>query len=368
MPKVRIKIRRQKTSASYDILVEEGLMKRIPALLKKNPAGQKYAIICDQGSAKLRGKKLLADLKAKGLKADILTFEGGDRSKNLKTVEKLLHELAGRRFSRKDAVIALGGGVAGDIAGFTASVYMRGIPFIQVPTTLLAMADSSIGGKTGVNLADGKNLVGTFCQPRTVFIDTSTLKTLPPEEMVNGMSEIVKSAIIADRKFFDYLSDNANKFWHRNTNFLNKIIIQGCKIKASVVGKDEKENGRRMILNFGHTLGHALEKVSDYKIPHGRAVAVGMKVMNEICQKKSLVNKKDYSRIKKLISIYKLTDGFDTGLISKKKWKDLWSTMQSDKKNVNSTVRFVIVRQIGKATTYEKISKEDLFEALASYH
>lgn len=233
------------------------------------------------------------------MQAEIITFEEGEKSKRLSVVESLAEKMVEKEFTRKDAIIALGGGVVGDIAGFLASIYFRGIPYIQIPTTLLAMVDSSIGGKTGVDMECGKNLIGTTTQPIAVFIDTNYLKTLPVKQIRNGLAEIIKYGIIADQKLFKFIEQNLNKIFAHEEKAINYIIKRSVEIKVKIIEEDEKEKGKRMLLNYGHTYGHALERLSGYTLLHGYAISIGMVIINDIAIKKKLLKKAEAERIKK---------------------------------------------------------------------
>lgn len=321
--KIQVKLEKN----SYKIIIEDGMFKSVPSLLNY---GNKYAIISDTKVGKLYGNKLV---KMLGKKATLFTFPQGERSKNLFTVENLCKKLLKHGFDRHDCVIALGGGVVGDIAGFVASIFMRGIPYVQIPTSLMAMVDSSIGGKTGVNMKEGKNLIGTFNQPKAVYIDPFLLKTLPLRHLLNGLAEVVKYGCIKSKGLFKYIFKNHQKILNLERKFLNKIIIQSCKIKKEIVEKDEKENSLRMILNFGHTLGHALEKLSNFTMLHGEAVAIGMVHM---CKDK---------RLKDLLE--KL--GLPTKIPKNITKQQIEKVIKTDKKKLLSKIRKVIVGKIGKA-------------------
>ena len=264
------------TSRTYDILMEDGLLASaaeriadvLPPSIGTDGAVRKCCIVCDKTVYTLYGKSgrpLQEGLMAAGFEVGYYAFPPGEESKTLDTVADICAFLAENHFTRADFIIALGGGVCGDIAGFAASVYMRGIPFVQIPTTLLAMADSSVGGKTGVNTDAGKNMIGTFWQPHLVLIDPKTLETLDQSELLNGLAEIIKAGFIADGTIFDAISEG-----------LPEAAFKAIRVKKEIVEEDERESGRRRLLNFGHTIGHAIEKCSDYSIPHGCAVMNGM--------------------------------------------------------------------------------------------
>jgi len=262
---------------SYPILIEGGILDRVGAYLAAHPAGARYGVISDETVAGYYGERLLAGLAEAGIAAELVTFPAGEAQKHLGTVERLARELVRRGFDRRDALIALGGGVPGDVTGFLAGIYLRGVPFVQVPTTLLAQVDSSVGGKTGVDLPEGKNLVGAFYQPRRVLCDLAVLTTLPREELIAGMAEVVKHGVILDADFFAFVEAELPAILNRDTGALTEVVRASCAAKAAVVEADETEAGRRAVLNFGHTLGHAFETLTGYSGPvHGQAVAMGM--------------------------------------------------------------------------------------------
>ena len=257
------------TSKTYDILIGEGLLaSAAEQIAEVLPPPRKCCLVCDKTVYGLYGRQNLPlhkALTAAGYTVHICTFDPGEGSKTLRAAAEICRVMAEKGFTRNDFVLALGGGVTGDLAGFAASIYMRGVPFVQIPTTLLAMADSSIGGKTGVNTEAGKNMLGTFWQPSLVLIDPKTLETLGQDELMNGLAEIIKAGFIADGTIFDSLSED-----------LSEAMIKAIRVKKDIVEEDERENGRRRLLNFGHTIGHAIEKCSGYELPHGCAVMNGM--------------------------------------------------------------------------------------------
>lgn len=356
----------QKTDSSHEIIIENGLLKKIPQLLAQKFAGSKVVIISDSNVAKIYGNKLMKSLEDEGLKSFLFTFPQGEQSKNLQTVSKLIERMLKAQIGRLDLVIALGGGVTGDIAGFASSIYMRGIKYIHIPTSLLAMVDSCIGGKTGVDCTLGKNLIGTFYQPKSIYIDPELLSTLNDLEFSNGFAEIIKYGIIKDYSLFCLLEKNSIKTLKNDKSTLNKIIIQSCKIKAAIIEKDEKENNERMILNYGHTMGHAIEKYSNYKIKHGTAISIGSILINKISLKLNLLNKKESERIKKLYSTYELP-GVDIKMYTQKRaLEKIWSIAQNDKKMLKSKINFIIANSIGKTIIYDQISKEDFIKILSN--
>lgn len=347
MPNIRVDLKRT-TDRSYTIFIQKDSILELPDYLKKHTIGEKYAIITDDKTQKLFGNALLRNFRKHHIQAEIITFEEGEKSKRLSVIESLAEKMVEKEFTRKDAIIALGGGVVGDIAGFLASIYFRGIPYIQIPTTLLAMVDSSIGGKTGVDLICGKNLIGTTTQPATVFIDTNYLKTLPVKQIRNGLAEIIKYGIIADEKLFKFIEQNLEKIFAYEEKAINYIIKRSVEIKVKIIEEDEKEKGKRMLLNYGHTYGHALERLSNYTLLHGYAISIGMVIINDIAIKKKLLKKAEAERIKKLFKSVELP----TTTMKKPTLKDI----ASDKKREGDYINLVFPTKIGHAI----ILKENL--------
>src|SRR5579862_2236258 len=261
---------------SYNIVIGRGLLRGLGAACKKLGLGNRCAIISDRNVARHFGKLAQKSLQGAGFDAVLIVVPAGETAKSLKTVQSCYDRLAQHRLERKSYIVALGGGVVGDLAGFVAATYLRGIPFIQVPTTLLAQVDSSVGGKVGVNLKAGKNLVGAFHQPRLVLCDLDTLSSLPAREFRSGLAEVIKYGIICDARLFAHLEHDLPKLLKRDPDTLTEVIARCCEIKADVVGQDETETGLRAILNFGHTIGHAIENISGYgKYLHGEAISIG---------------------------------------------------------------------------------------------
>lgn len=318
----------------------------LPKELKKLKFGEKYCIVTDSTVEKLFGIKILKSLRENGIKAEMISFSPGETHKNLKTIEKLASKMAKKGFNRKDAIIALGGGVVGDIGGFLASIYMRGISYIQIPTTLLAMADSSIGGKTGVDLAEGKNLIGTITQPEAVYIDMEFLEKLPKKQIRNGLAEIIKCAVIRDKKLFNFIEQNVEKIMALEAEELSHSIKRATEIKHEIVEQDEKEKGLRMILNYGHTYGHVLEKLSGYKLLHGHAISIGMVLANKIAVEKNLLEKEEEKRIKNLL----IKTGLPVSTMKKITIKDLLN----DKKTEGGFINLILPKSIGEVTIHKE--------------
>ncbi len=340
------------TTQSYEILIKHGLLKEIPEDLKKSFDFGKIALITDSKVKGLWGEKLLAYLREAGIKAELFSFPEGEASKNINTVVSLARKMLQAGFDRKDIVLACGGGVVGDVAGFLASIYLRGIPFVQVPTTLLAQVDSSVGGKTGVDLPEGKNLLGTFYQPLRVYIDPDVLSTLPERELKNGMAEVVKYGCILNKKFFEFLFEKGKVLYSLPQEEIGHIIYESCRLKAEVVSKDEKEGGLRRILNFGHTIGHAIEAELNYQVPHGLAVAVGMAVEARLSEKLKVCKKEIAETLIELLK--KLELPFKLSHLAPSLEPDkILLHLSKDKKVWKGKLTIVLLEDIGKAVFYE---------------
>ncbi|HPD56651.1 MAG TPA: 3-dehydroquinate synthase [Smithellaceae bacterium] len=333
----------KKYSSSYEIRIGRGILDRIALLIAKNHKAGRYVIITDDNVARLHGGNFLALLKNIGLAADLVDFPAGEGSKNIGTIIDLADKLLKLGADRSTCLIALGGGVAGDMAGFIASVYMRGVPYLQIPTTLVAQVDSAIGGKTAIDLTAGKNLLGTFYQPAAVFADLNFLDTLPAKEFENGLAEIIKYAIIDDEKMFVLLEENIEAVRQKESTLLIKIIENCCRIKKSIVEIDEREQGLRRILNYGHTLGHALEAVSAYKLTHGAGVALGMIAAARISFKMKYLHEGEAKRIEELIRLANLPTKIPASLPT----EEIITRLQMDKKKRGDTIHFVLLKKIG---------------------
>ena len=347
---------------SYPIYIRAGLLADIGQDLKKRKAGTRYGVISDTHVAELYGPALMTSLAAAGIEAELITFPRGEENKNLQTITRLASELAQRGFDRGDALIALGGGVTGDITGFLASMYMRGIPFVQVPTTLLAQVDSSVGGKTGVDIPEGKNLVGAFYQPKAVYIDTEVLQTLPRVELQGGLAEVIKYGVIRDADFFAFLDEERDAVFALENTVITRLIARCCKIKAKVVELDEREGGVRRILNYGHTIGHAVEAASDFKIIHGLAVAIGMCAAADLAVKTGCLSAGQAKNIRELIRKY----GLPTTIPAKLDRQRIQKYLLSDKKTVGGHVFYVLPEVIGKVCITDQVSSRDVDSVLGN--
>jgi 3-dehydroquinate synthase len=286
---------------SYEILIGQGLLGRIAGDLAEAAIAHSHALVTDSNVAELYGAKLLGDLEDALAEVRMVTFPAGEQSKTREIKSFIEDRMLESGFGRDSSVIALGGGVVGDIAGFVAATYMRGVPCVQVPTSLVACVDSSVGGKTAVDTPHGKNLIGAFYQPWRVYVDTDTLKTLGPKQIAEGLAEIIKYGVIKSEGLFQYLEENIEKIYGFDDAALLEVIETSCRIKAEVVEKDEKEQSLRKILNFGHTVGHAIEQLSSYTISHGEAISAGMIIEGKIALGETGWSEEEQERLTRLL-------------------------------------------------------------------
>lgn len=343
----------------YDISIGSNIFQKAFEEILEDYKDYKIAIITDSNLERIYGDFL--QKLGKNDRVFILSFKAGEESKNRKTKEILEDKLFELGFGRDTLIIALGGGVTGDLAGFIAATYMRGVPFIQIPTTLLSQVDSSIGGKVGIDHPIGKNLLGAFYPPSKVYIDTDFLKTLPNEEIINGIAEIIKAAIIQDSQLFYYLESNIERVINLEKGHIEKAIISALKVKARVVEIDEKEAGLRKILNFGHTIGHSIEILSNFDIPHGRAVGIGMAAETLISEKIGILKLEEQERILVLLKKSKLLDKH-----SNLSADEIIRKTTSDKKSKKGVAEYSLIKRIGEAVygikVEDKIVKKSLTE------
>jgi 3-dehydroquinate synthase len=338
---------------SYAIKIAPALLKTIGGECTRMKFAEHCAIITDKNAGKYFAKAVFDSLVRAGFSPSLITVAAGETAKSLRTVEHCYDQLAAHRLERKSFIVALGGGVVGDLAGFVAATYLRGIPFVQIPTTLLAQVDSSVGGKTGVNLRAGKNLAGAFYQPRLVLCDLDTLKTLPEREFRAGLAEVIKYGIIYDAGLFAKLERDLPKILKRERNTLAPIIARCCEIKAEVVSQDETESGLRAILNFGHTIGHAIENGFGYgKFLHGEAISIGQVAEAKISEKVLGLPTRDARRIESLFRDAGLPTQIEINPQQKKK---LFEAMRLDKKTIGGEIKFVLARRIGKVEFGQKV-------------
>ncbi len=328
----------------YDILIGTDLDEQITGFLGKQKHISNFVIITDDIVRKLYGNELQEKLKKAGLSTDIFSFPAGEEGKLPSTVLNLQNQMLEKKLNRDTMVLALGGGVVGDIAGFVAATYMRGISFVQIPTTLLAMADSSVGGKTGVDTEQGKNLIGAFLQPEAVFADLRVLKTLSSEHIVNGSVEILKMFLTHDREMVLFLEKNLDKILNLDLEILEKLLSSSVKIKSEVVQRDEKESNERQVLNFGHTVGHAVEKLSNYQMLHGYAVGLGILVESKIAELVGKLSESKYLEIEKLITSL----GIEKKDLREFKTDKILEEVLLDKKTKDGKAKIVLLKDFGR--------------------
>mgnify|MGYP001203209361 FL=1 len=345
---------------SYDIILGSKVLAKVGEYLSKVLQPSRIVLVTHPFLFQLYGEKILPGLKDQGWALDVIEVPEGETSKTLKQAEIIYDRLLDLKCDRKSALIAFGGGVIGDLVGFVSATFQRGIPFVQVPTTLLSQVDSSVGGKTAVNHPKGKNIIGAFYQPRLVAADLDTLQSLPKEEFRAGLAEVIKYGVIYDAKLFDYLEQNTEKIMRLEKEHLMHIIKTSCEIKAKVVEKDERESHYRMILNFGHTLGHAIEAITGYsKFIHGEAVAIGMVYAAKLSHQLGKCSQEIPERIMKLLKKFGLPvdlPDLDPQM--------LIESLYHDKKTMNNKIKFILVREIGEIEIVNDMPEQDIRKLL----
>ena len=329
--------------ASYDVVIGSGALEELPGRLGAACPAARYAVVADATVAALYGEAVTARLIAAGLDTRLFTFPAGEAHKTRATWADLTDALLAARIGRDGAIVALGGGVTGDLAGFVAATYLRGLPFVQVPTSALAMIDAAVGGKTAVDAPAGKNLVGAFHQPRLVVADTDTLRTLPAAGLADGLAEAVKHGVIADAEYFGVLEERANAILARDAGVLEHVVARSVAIKAAFVAADPREAGRRAVLNFGHTVGHALEAAAGFALPHGAAVAAGMVAEARLGERTGRTEPGTAARITAAVTRFGLPATPPPGL----EVSALIDRMRSDKKVRAGALRFALPAAIG---------------------
>lgn len=345
---------------SYDIVIGDGTLRQVGEFSAPLVRGRTAAVITNDVVGPLYAEELDASLKRAGFRTVVLMVPDGEEQKTLENVGRLCEELVSCKLDRSTCVFALGGGVVGDLAGFVASVYLRGVDFIQVPSSLLAQVDSSVGGKTGVNLPQAKNMVGAFHQPKLVVIDPATLKTLPEREMGSGLAEIIKHGIIGSRSLFEYLEENIERILALDTGVMAWVIEESCAIKAGVVTADEREANLRAILNCGHTLGHAVETAGGYgRYRHGEAVAIGLVAESMLAEMIGIAQEGLVQRISKLLERARLPIRAAADIST----EAVLEIITVDKKVMDGKVRFVLPQTIGKVVIVDGIDRDRIAEA-----
>lgn len=346
---------------SYPISVGENNLPELGAAMLRAKFGKQVAIVTDRNVADLYLTAVETSLRGAGFECAVIFLPAGEEHKNLAALATIYDHLIAARFDRASSLVALGGGVIGDVTGFAAATYLRGIAYVQVPTTLLAQVDSSVGGKTAVNHKEGKNLIGAFHQPRLVWIDVAVLRSLPRRELIAGLSEVIKYGIIADRELFCLLEEKLDDLLQGSSEISAEVVAIACAIKARVVEKDERESDYRAVLNFGHTVGHALESLTGYeKFLHGEAVAIGMVQAARISRGEGVCDRESFERIRRLIA----RAGLPADLPENVSLAELVKHMEVDKKSAAGKIKFVLCEGIG-ATRFHAFSPGEIVARLA---
>jgi 3-dehydroquinate synthase len=346
MKKIRVNLAQN----GYDIYIGADLLTQVGWFLKELGFNDKVVIVTDPIVKNLYALSLRQSLTGNEFKSVILEIPEGEEFKSLDTAERLYEELTDFEAERSTPIMALGGGVIGDTAGFVAATYMRGVPFMQLPTTLLAQVDSSIGGKVAVNFGQLKNIIGAFYQPKIVVSDITTLQTLPPAEIINGLGEVIKYAIIKGENFFTYLEEHLDQIMSLDKKSLEYIVVASAQIKAEIVAKDEKDEGLRNLLNFGHTIGHAVESVTNFGVSHGQAIAIGMLSASIIAKESGILESAAVARIRKLLK----RAGFMVKIPNVETSKII-EAMTHDKKVAGGKIRFILPRGIGDVFVTDEV-------------
>lgn len=346
-------------SPLYDIVIESDFSRLAESFNKLGITGRKLCIVTDSNVGPLYADAVSEELQKTGNKVFSYTFEAGENNKNLNTVQDVYEFLIQNHFDRNDCLVALGGGVVGDLTGFTAATYLRGIKFIQVPTSLLAQVDSSIGGKTGVDFRAYKNMVGAFHQPELVYMNISVLKSLSTRLFNSGFGEIIKHGLIKDRAYYEWLKDNAEDIKAMKPEALEHMIYVSCNIKREVVENDPKEKGERALLNFGHTLGHAIEKEMNFTLYHGECVVLGMIAALNICVELGTVTEAEADEVLGVFKMYGFPDSVSGISID-----DVIAVSKNDKKMDAGKVKFILLRSLGDAYIDRNITDEQMHRAL----
>ena len=357
MKQAKLKVKTK--NGQYPIIIGSNLISKLSRIFKDNSITfNKCFILIDKNLKKKIISELTKSIKQKKI---ICVFNSSEKNKNINSVIKILNLLQKNDFNRNDCLITIGGGITGDTGGFAASLYKRGLKFINIPTTLLAQVDSSVGGKTGVNTRFGKNLIGSFYQPKIVLSDTNFLKTLPKREIVCGYAEILKHSIISKKIFFKYLNKNIRNIIHLKSPFIEKAIFESCKIKKEIVQKDENENNLRKTLNFGHTFAHAYEASMNYskKLNHGEAVILGIYSALKFSLKNKIMNLSDFNLIAGHLEKAKLSYNINK-YFTKTNTKKIVSYMQKDKKNNSQKINLVLLKKIGSVDLSKKFSSKQI--------
>jgi len=376
MKEIKVKITEDK---EYKVCIKKGILSNLGEHLSKTIENKRIIIITNSLVNCLYGVKLLSSLKRGGFNPnliDLIEVLDGEKYKSLSTAKHLYDELLKRKADRTTTLIALGGGVIGDLTGFVAATYMRGVPLVHIPTTLLAQVDSSIGGKVAVDHPLAKNIIGNFYQPKAVYTDPEVLQTLSDKDIKNGIVEAIKIAVIKSPAFFKWLEKNINQLLKKRKDLLYKLVKEAVSLKADIVLKDPWEKGLRKILNFGHNVGHALEVEAEYQdLSHGKAVALGMLIETKIARNRGICSQDFEEQIKQILSFPSSSLSFPRKRESKSIFKyiknidhnQLWETLILDKKNSQGKITFILPKALGKVILIDDINKEEVIEALEEF-
>ena len=347
------------TRASYDIFIERGLIKNCGKIIADTVSTRKIAVITDNIVDKLYYETIELSLKENGFALSKFVFPAGEASKSSETLNEIYTFLCENNITRSDCIIALGGGVVGDLTGFAAATYLRGIDFIQVPTTLLSQVDSSIGGKTGVDFMQYKNMVGAFYQPKLVYMNLSVLQSLPSRQIISGMGEIIKHGLIKDAAYYEWLMAHHDAILALEPAVMEEMIARSCEIKREVVEHDPTEKGERALLNFGHTIGHAIEKLCGFSLYHGECVGLGILAAAYLSKKQGNLTEEQLAGIRQCLSAFGFQtqiDGISTDAVL--------SATKSDKKMVGNQVKFILLHTIGDAYIYRELSDAQILDGI----
>ena len=346
---------------AYDILLEPDFHRLSEELVRLGMTNRKFMIVTDSNVANYYLEELTDLLIPMAKEVECFVFPAGEQNKSLDTVSLCYEKLIQAGFDRNDVLIALGGGVVGDLTGFTAATYLRGVRFIQVPTSLLAMVDSSIGGKTGVDFKAYKNMVGAFHQPSLVYMNLSSLLSLPDAEFYSGMGEIIKHGLIKNKTYYSWLREQEESICNRSYDALRDMIYESCLIKREVVERDPKEKGERALLNFGHTIGHSVERLKNLTLLHGECVCIGMAAASYLSLKRGLITQEKYEEIKATIMHFHQPVDV-SGLVA----EEVYEVTRLDKKMDSDQIRFILLKEIGTAVIDTSVTKAEMLEAIYS--
>ncbi len=353
------KITIQCENGTYPVILNNKFGPLVKALNEIGGQKRKICIVTDSNVEKYYGEEIRALLSDAFATVVLFVFQAGEAQKNLSTVGNLYEFLIRNKFDRKDMLLALGGGVVGDLTGFAAATYLRGIDFVQVPTSLLAMVDSSSGGKTGVDYLHYKNMVGAFYQPKLVYININSLQTLPENQYYAAMGEILKHGLIRDASYYEWLINHLTEIYGQEQPVLEEMILRSVQIKQAVVESDAKEQGIRAILNFGHTIGHAIESLKQFQMLHGECVALGMQAAAYISWKRNYIEKEEFFELRDMFVGFHLPISLEN-----LETKDILEVMKNDKKVIGGTIQFILLKEIGNAVIDKTVTETEMAEAI----